>query len=60
MIPDYSPVFHTGRRNWPERLRLKVVKLMDVNEPTLSQATSESSRVTTSGPLLVKEFLIIQ
>ena len=59
MIPNHSPVFHTRRRNWPERLRLKVVKLMDVKEPTLSQASSESSRVTMPGPLLVKEFLII-
>ena len=59
MISYYSPAFQTGRRNWPERLRLKVIKLMDINEPTLSQASSESSRVTMSGLLLAKKFLIV-
>lgn len=44
-----SPPFHT-RKNWPERLRLKVIKLMDVNEPTSNQANSENSRVKASGP----------
>lgn len=43
------PPFCT-RRNWPERLGLKVTELMDTHKPTSNLASSENPRVTTSGP----------